>query len=479
MPYFLVENFSAGLDVRKHPLTSPAGTLRVATNCHVTPGGEIEKRMAFTQAFDVTGTIGLARGPDGKAIVFGTAASGPSGTYGSVTLAYVKLIPPSGETLVKIVDWDIFASRLYVIAEDNTGALFHFYQDPPPGPGLQGDGIHVANAPGRYCRTYKGKMYTVEGATIYFSTVGDPTDYVTTASGAGFIDTSASDGEADDLHGLEAYYDQLAVFSRHAIQIWTMDTDPSNNTRAQVIRGIGTVSPRSPRQYGAGDVLFLADSGVRSLQARDSSNSGSVSDIGSPIDMYMIELIRDNVESYYHDAVTWLDEISGRFWLVLPDDIWVLSLFPGPRVTAWSRYTPEIPGTGAFEPMEITQIEGSVIVRTSGDDILAFGGTDQNTFDAVEAEVQLPYLDGQRPAHWKMFKGLDVAITGTWTFDVSFDPDNESWSQVATLTKSSFPLQRIPFTGYSPGVFVRAKTTVASRAVLANLAVHYDLSKDD
>lgn len=47
MPYTIVDNFSAGLDSRRHVLNSKPGTLAKIDNAHITRGGEIEKRKAF------------------------------------------------------------------------------------------------------------------------------------------------------------------------------------------------------------------------------------------------------------------------------------------------------------------------------------------------------------------------------------------------------------------------------------------------
>ena len=47
MAYLVVENFSAGLDTRRHPLTARPGTLQKLKNAHISRGGEIEKRKAF------------------------------------------------------------------------------------------------------------------------------------------------------------------------------------------------------------------------------------------------------------------------------------------------------------------------------------------------------------------------------------------------------------------------------------------------
>jgi hypothetical protein len=46
LSFFLIEDFRAGLDVRKAADTSPAGTLTQFENAHVSSGGEVEKRLA-------------------------------------------------------------------------------------------------------------------------------------------------------------------------------------------------------------------------------------------------------------------------------------------------------------------------------------------------------------------------------------------------------------------------------------------------
>ena len=59
--YYEIANFQAGMDLRKSPLTAPAGTLRVLQNAHITQGGEIEKRSMFSWWCDpVVGSTGLA-----------------------------------------------------------------------------------------------------------------------------------------------------------------------------------------------------------------------------------------------------------------------------------------------------------------------------------------------------------------------------------------------------------------------------------
>jgi len=258
MAVYVTENFAAGIDTRKHPLTAPAGTLRQLLNCHITPGGEIEKRLAFVEAFAVPGTLAkslMRVGPVVYVVVSGAAPADKS--YGDLTLRYIEAPGVTGELL----DWDVFDGRLYftTIAAD---VIKHWYQTAV---GAK-TATEVVDGKGRFVRTYQSKMYSCSGANIYFSTVGNPANWTDTAEGAGFVNASTNDAEAVDLQGLEVYYDKLAFFSSRAIQIWTMDPDPELNKQDQTIRSIGVAGRATPRQYGAGDVLFLSPSGIRSLR---------------------------------------------------------------------------------------------------------------------------------------------------------------------------------------------------------------------
>ena len=64
-----IKDFRLGLDARKFYLSAPSGSLTTANNCHVTQGGELEKRKAFVAnsytAQYVGKTYGFQSSPDG------------------------------------------------------------------------------------------------------------------------------------------------------------------------------------------------------------------------------------------------------------------------------------------------------------------------------------------------------------------------------------------------------------------------------
>ena len=474
MSYYVTENFSAGIDTRKHPLTAPAGTLRQLKNCHVTPGGEIEKRLAFVEGFDVTGTLKKSLMRVGAVIYVVAGATAPDEIYGDLTLRYIT--GPAIIATAELLDWDVFDGKLYYTVLDTAdNSVSHWFQDAIDGTSSS----PVADGKGAYIRTYQSKMYSCEGQNIYFSTVGDPTDWTDTVEGAGFINAATNDAEAVDLQGIEVYYDKLAFFSSRAIQIWNMDPDPANNLQEQTIRSIGVAGRATPRQYGAGDILFLSPSGIRSLQARDSSNSASVNDVGSPIDRDIINKITLQTDRVLENTRSMLEDLTGRFWMMFDDEIWVLSLFPGPRVSAWSRYAPTHTGDNFFTPEELVDSGGYVCVRGSNGKIYVLGGEDRETYDACTTEIQTSYINLDAPGAWKQFVGFDAAVDGSWTINVSYDPDNVVWEAIGGISKSTWNDQRIAFRGYSPSVSIQMINNNAQRARVANMAVHYNLSKED
>lgn len=487
MAYYLTENFSSGVDTRKHPLTAPPGTLRELVNAHINPGGEIEKRQSFVKVLDLPAIARRGIMRSGDTVWFITDTPDPVDAldteYGTLKIRYISGPPVNDDIFLE--DWDLFDGRLYFVIRDRTaGDLTHWYQDSPS----SNTATAVPEGQGRYIRTYKSKMYSCSGKNIYFSAVGDPTIWDTANTegvGQGFINAAINDAEAVDLQGIEVYYDDLAFFSTRAVQIWRMDTDPANNQQIQTIRSIGIAGRATPRQYGSGDILFLSLSGIRSLQARDSSNSASVTDVGSPIDEPITRLIREQTSRTLVSTRTMLEDLTGRFWLTFEDEAWVLSIFPGPKVTAWSKYDP-LDNTGdRFDIEGLVDANGFVCVlgRTSANPYSAalyvLGGDTRDVYDSVETVVQTPYIGFDRPGNWKQFLGFDTAVDETWKVEMSLDPDNVVWEEVGTITKSTYNDQRLAFNGYSPACSIRMTSTSAARARVANLALHYNLSKAD
>jgi hypothetical protein len=562
MAYEVVENFAAGLDNRKSPLTAPGGTLTRLINAAVNPGGEIEKRRAFVKVGSniLAGTFGLAA-TSGTLFAFtkNTDVTPPAFPIPGTGLVFQKI--PNSDANLAQTDFDTFDGKIYLACHTIAG----------PNPVLPvaptaAQNPHYYNAvltegagKGYYVRTYQSKVYSVVNKYLYFSAINDPnlwnapatftavtvtslsssnparatvaagdiakfkdgmfvtiaggtgvcapangsqqisdvgtpantftlngantaggaaqTTGVTAtpspATGRGFINLSLQDSDSETLTSLEVYYDKLAIFSTEAVQLWAVDPDPLQNAYVQLLRGTGTNSPRSTSQYGSGDVLYLDQSGIRSLKAKDSSNSAAVSDIGSPIDPLIDDIAAVSGQTYFNKATALLEPLVGRFWMAFPDKIYVLSYFPGPKITAWSVYNPGF-------TIDYAAACGGRLYFRSGNELYVYGGPAGHDYDNCGVEVRLPYLNGKKPGNNKIFEAVDLSISGTWEARVSYDFNNpDSEEVVGTFAQSTWNGGRMELTGYASHISLRFFNNDANPAIISNVAVHYQVVDDE
>lgn len=463
MTYYGIEDFKQGIDLRKSRITAPSGTLRRLDNAHVTQGGEIEKRRQFVQLGSVPQTtFGLLQ-LNGK--LFTVRRAGDGGDVAG-PISVIDLPMPDDAQIAKISDWDLFNGKVYVVVMDTAGRACHFY-----------DGVYVPDGKGVYVRTYKGKMYAIDGRTLRFSAVGDPTVWNDPApdsegnvahNGSGYIDVGANDADSEYLLAMEVYYDKLALFSNLCVQLWFLDPDPSKNTYYQTLRDAGTIAPHSVRQFTASDVYFLGPHGFRSLRARDMTLTAAVSDNGSPLDNAFIQLGVKRGYDYLAKAICVLSIRTGRVWVILPDEIFVLSSYQSPQITAWGRYDTPGPVTDACYS------DPEVCLRTSDGKVWTYTGTDPDPYDDSEVVVQFPFLTFEKPCVTKAFTGLDVACSGQWDVYMSLDPANPAIEQkVAVIDGPTFLGGRIPLAGFSTHISLKFVSKSAGPATLSKVFIHY------
>jgi hypothetical protein len=153
-----LKNLKDGLDTRRMPETLEGGAAIKAVDGHVNRGGEFEQRAAFVKEYDLPAglTVGLANNNSGL-YVFGSGA--PPIMPRGVT--YQRIQHPDNMTpLFRVLSFDLFASKIYVVAEFTDGTRYHFY-----------DGVRVTDwQDGR--------------ARISFAVVGGGLQPATTATGS-------------------------------------------------------------------------------------------------------------------------------------------------------------------------------------------------------------------------------------------------------------------------------------------------------
>lgn len=131
MAYFLCQDFSSGLDVRKSEITAAVGSLQVLDDGQITRGGEVEKRKTFTDEgslLEVTRALCSAKRGTGATpdiIVFGSDAP-PAGLPDGVVYQRLQH-PDSNVDMIDVVDYTLFNGLVYVVADFSDGSQWHYY----------------------------------------------------------------------------------------------------------------------------------------------------------------------------------------------------------------------------------------------------------------------------------------------------------------------------------------------------------------
>lgn len=348
------------------------------------------------------------------------------------------------------------------------------------------DGVDSdAFTPGPFVKTVRSKVYAVADGLLHFSGIGKPKKWTTDYTGAGFIDLSTEDADADELYSLARYQDYLAVFAEDVTMIWYIDPDPALNTLSQVLDSTGTKHPKSVTQFGDSDVFYLDRSGLRSLRARDRSNAAATTDIGVPIDDLITAKIAE-LTGDEHLAIGLINPQDKRFWLIMKDEIFVFTFFENAKISAWSTYvtaTTDGDTTTVFDVDYATVYNGRPYLR-SGNTIYAYGGTGTGlTYDDTKQEVWLPYLDAGTPTAVKTWEGADVALSGLWEISAAADPTNTATEDViARAYQTTYNKHRVPMSLSSTHLSLRLRGTGSgggAPSVLSSAVLHFERADED
>lgn len=329
---------------------------------------------------------------------------------------------------------------------------------------------------GRVVLAFNNKLYSVTRSLLYFSGFAseeppvepDPFGWDSNeTTGAGFINMTTQEAGADNLIGLGIYQDNVAVFSRSSIHLWSMDADPENNKRVQVLPNTGVIAPRTILSFGDQDLFFLAPFGIRSLRARDSSNAATAEDIGSPVDDVLVPYMFGLDSGIRERAASALDR-QGRYWLAIGDRLYVLSHFPGSDVTAWSTYEVGDPITDlAFGIGRLYLRAGDVIYELQ-----------EGEYDDSRVEVRLPFLAMNDPGVRKQLLALDFGCEGDWDVYIYSSPAQPDFCQyLGRVRGTTFGFQKgLPVGELSSHFSLRLVHEGESYARLSNVVFHFNVA---
>jgi len=132
------------------------------------------------------------------------------------------------------------------------------------------------------------------------------------------------------------------------VQTWSIDADPTQNAKQQVLTNIGSFAKLSVQAIGDEDVMMLYDSGIRSLRPRVASENAMVIDIGTPIDSLVQALLVTLTDAEKATACAGVEPSANRYTLYVPGHngasgkFFVLSKFDADEqpIAAWTAYAP-------------------------------------------------------------------------------------------------------------------------------------------
>lgn len=480
MPTLWITEFTGGLDSRKHPVLSTGGTLIRAVNGHIDRGGAFEQRAVFEKVHTApANTIKGLASLDGFIVGLGQgdATASPTHDYQILDVRNAAGQAPDYFDEVTLFKQKVFATGVFA---DGSRVLFGGNLQPVTG-------VDAPTAPGPLL-TQGQRVLVGDGGLLRLSVLGDggnftiqtPSNSETVPPGGGVFDMTTRSADLPRIRAVSRYNDLVAVFGKDTIFTWFVDEDPANCREVQILRNTGALAARSVTSYASSDVFYLGRYGVRSLRARDSSNSAASTDTGSPIDTLVIDQV-NRLGVGAERSIGLLEPRDGRFWLIMRDRIFVFSYFTGSKISAWTVYEPGFVVDDAI-------VHRDRVFLLSGDDIYVYGSQPGQPYrydEGVVAEAWTPYLDMGSPGREKRPVGVDAVATGEWQLWAGLNPNQlNAESQIGTITRQTYNAGSIGLSSAFNHISLRARSSkpvsATEPARFASVSVHYEVSgKED
>lgn len=348
----------------------------------------------------------------------------------------------------------------------------------------------VTGALPTFVTTFNQKVYALSGPTVDTSAVNLPTVWNDpNAVGNGFVTLSDWWNIQEALQAVVPFQGRLAFFSPYSIQLFVVDPLIANWQSVQTLTNIGTNAPLSVQGLGDSDILFLNNSGFRSLSVLTTTLQGFIDDLGSPVDNLIQDIISNNGLSTVTTACGVVDPLTRRYWCFVPDttnangvgSIFVLSLYRSNKITAWSTYDPSYISNGTthyFTPQLFGVYKGQIWVRDTNNNIYAFGGANGSTYDNTQITIEIPFFDAKRPGDLKKLIGFDIdasLVTNKWDIKVSTDWIDAIFTDEGSVTQATFDQGWLPCVMDGTHFSMQLTTTDATAASLASILMYYEL----
>ena len=479
----------AGINTQDAPLAQEPSFSAVADNCVIDKEGRIAARkgysMVSTNGAAVLGSsdgiesMGEYVANDGDTMFF---SAGNNKIFSGTTTLVDET--PVGTTITAN-NWKFvpFNNHIYMFQRghpalvygDDTGVVEEIED--------HGHG-HAAPEEAHVAIAAFGRMWIADieddKSTVYWSDLLNAGNWNHGSSGSIDLTTVWPTGY-DVVTALAAHNGFLVIFGRNSIVLYSGAESPANMTLADTISNVGCVSRDAVVSTGK-DLIFLDDSGVRSLARTIQEKSAPIGDISKNVNNDIKSLFAaetGNISMHYSPREAFVLLNFPELAVVYCFD----TRFPlqdgSFRATTWSHLNPLSFATTSTEALYlgnsagIAQYTGFLDGTTSYllsyfSHPLSFGDTSNlkflkkinlTTFDGAEATVVLNWAYDYSGAYKKQAYTLPPSNVGQYNIS-EFNTEAEYSSSIALITR-----KKINTSGQGTVVAVGVETTVEGKTI--------------
>ena len=459
-----------GLNTQDSPLTLEAGYASIATNCVIDQYGRIGARKGFSRVNSSSGNLGAN---DIKVIhelvqLDGTLTVLFAGNNKLFKLdgsnAVVELTYGGGGTAPTITNSNWQCASLNGITYFFQSGFDPLIYDPAVSTTTyrrvsEKTGYTGTVPLGNIVISAFGRLWvadtTADNVTISFSDLLAGHNW--TAGTSGTLDVSRvwANG-ADQIMGLGAHNNFLVIFGKRQILVYSGATSPSTMSLADTIGNIGCLSRDSIVSTGS-DIVFLSNSGVRSLLRTIQEKSAPLRDLSKNVRNDLMTYVAgetlSNIRAVY-------SEVNAFYLLTLPvaKQVYVFDtkaqLQDGSaRVTTWD----------SIEPTALlAKRNGDLLIGKNG--YVGKYGTYLDHASTYRFQYYTNYADLGDANVTSILKKISVVVIGgtnqIFTIKWSYDFSGQYYASQATIPISSvaeygiaeYGANGIPVAYYSTGI---------------------------
>jgi len=479
----------AGINTQDAPLAQEPSFSAVADNCVIDKEGRIASRKGYsmisTNGAAVLGSsdgieaMGEFVANDGD-ITFLSAGNNKIFT-GTTTL--VDATP--GSYTISANNWKFvsFNDHMYMFQRAQEPLM---YSDHVGSVEKMSSHAHATGTPpqGNECLAAFGRLwvadFTNDKSTIYWSDLLDGAAWTGGSTGSIDITTVWPTGY-DTIVALAAHNGFLVIFGRNSIVLYDGAESPASMTLADTISNVGCVSRDAVVSTGK-DLIFLDDSGVRSLARTIQEKSAPIGDISKNVNNDIKSLFAaetGNISLHYSPREAFVLLNFQELAVVYCFD----TRFPlqdgSYRATTWSHINPLIFANTAAEDLYIGNSAGLAQYTGFNDGAssyllsyfshpLSFGDTanlkflkkiNLTTFDGAEATVVLNWAYDYSGAYKKQAYTLPASNVGQYNIS-EFNTTAEYSSSISLIKR-----KKINTSGQGTVVAVGVETTVDGKTI--------------